>query len=282
MTCKMKTILITGSTDGIGKETAKQLAKKGHRIIIHGRNQDKAQNVKKELNSINPEAAHQIAIADLGSQKKVLDLCSKLKKEEEKIDVLINNAGIYQNSLEYSEDQIEKTIAVNYHSHFILTLLLTPLLKKSSDPRIINFSSMVHSHSLNTDKIWKPESFNGSQAYSDSKLAMILFTFKLDELLNDISVNCLHPGVINTKLLKKGWGGGGASVKKGAKTPVYLALADDIKGVSGNYFVNKRKKKPAATAYSQELQDHLWNKSIEMIRYQEIINKIDDCFLNFN
>ena len=278
----MKTNLITGSTDGIGKETAKQLAKKGHRIIIHGRNQDKAQNVKKELNSINPEAAHQIAIADLESQKQVLDLCSKLKEEEEKIDVLINNAGIYQNSLEYSEDQIEKTIAVNYHSHFILTLLLTPLLKKSSDPRIINFSSMVHSHSLNTDKIWKPESFNGSQAYSDSKLAMILFTFRLDELLNDISVNCLHPGVINTKLLKKGWGAGGASVKKGAKTPVYLALADDIKGVSGNYFVNKRKKKPAATAYSQELQDHLWNKSIEMIRYQEIINKIDDCFLNFN
>ena len=276
----MKTILITGSTDGIGKETAKQLAKKGHRIIIHGRNQDKALNVKKELNSINPEAGHKIAIANLQSQKQVLDLIVKLKEEEDKIDILINNAGTYRNSLEYTEDQIEKTIAVNYHSHFILTLLLIPLLKKSSDPRIINFSSMIHSHTLNIDKIWDPDVFNSSQAYSDSKLAIILFTFKLDKLLNDISVNCLHPGVINTKLLKKGWGAGGSSVKKGAETPVYLALSDEIKEESGYYFINKSKKKPVDSAFSQELQNHLWNKSIKMIRYQEILNKIDEYFLD--
>ena len=275
----MKTILITGSTDGIGEETAKELAEKGHRIIIHGRSQSKAQKVKEELNSINPEADHKIAVADLESQQQVLDLSNSLKVED-KIDILINNAGIYQNKFELTEDQLEKTIAVNYHSQFILTLLLMPLLKNSADPRIINFSSMVHSKNLDPDKIWDPTNFNGSQAYSDSKLAMILFTFKLDKFLDDISVNCLHPGVINTKLLRKGWGAGGSSVEKGAETPVYLALSDEVKGESGSYFVNKKKKRAASAASEQKLQDQLWNKSIEMIKYQEILNEIPAQFKN--
>lgn len=275
----MKTILITGSTDGIGEETAKELADKGHRIIIHGRNENKAQRVKKELKKNNPSAEHKIAVADLESQTEVLDMSSRLKREEEKIDVLINNAGIYQKSLEYTEAQIEKTIAVNYHSHFILTLLLIPLLEKSEDPRIINFSSMMHAQNLEPEKIWKADSFRGSQAYSNSKLAMILFAFKLAEKLDDFSVNCLHPGVINTKLLRKGWGAGGSSVEKGAETPVYLAISDKIKGESGNYYVNKKKKRAAAAAYDKELQNELWDKSLEMIKDQEILNKIPDRFL---
>lgn len=276
----MKTILITGSTDGIGRETAKELAEKGQRIIIHGRSQSKAQKVKEELNSINPEVEHKIAVADLESQQQVLDLSNRLREEENKIDVLINNAGIYQNSLEFSQDQLEKTIAVNYHSQFILTLLLMQLLENSADPRIINLSSMVHSKDLDPEKIWDPTNFSGSQAYSDSKLAMILFTFKLDKILDDISVNCLHPGVINTKLLRQGWGGGGSSVAKGAETPVYLALADEVKGESGSYFVNKKKARATAAASKEELQDRLWQKSIEMIKYEEILNKIPAEFKN--
>ena len=138
---------------------------------------------------------------------------------------------------------------------------------------------MVHAHNLDPEKIWDPINFNGSQAYSDSKLAVILFTFKLDKILDEITVNCLHPGVINTKLLRKGWGAGGSSVEKGAETPVYLALADEVKAESGSYFVNKGKKKAAAAAYKEQLQDQLWNKSIEMIRYQEILNKIPERFL---
>jgi NAD(P)-dependent dehydrogenase (short-subunit alcohol dehydrogenase family) len=275
----MKSILITGATDGIGEETAKQLAEKGHRIIIHGRDKNKAQKVKKELNKINSSADHKISLADLESQKEVFDLSSRLKSEEEKIDVLINNAGIYQNSLEYADEQIEKTIAVNYHSHFILTLLLIPLLQKSEDPRIINFSSMMHGQKLAPDKVWKPDNFSSSQAYSDSKLAMILFTFKLADLLDDFSVNCLHPGVINTKLLRKGWGAGGSSVKKGAETPVYLSISDQIKEESGDYYVNKSKKRAASAAYDRELQDELWNQSLKMIKYQEIVDKIPDRFL---
>ncbi|CCU78748.1 hypothetical protein HSACCH_00887 [Halanaerobium saccharolyticum subsp. saccharolyticum DSM 6643] len=272
----MKNILITGSTDGIGRETAKQLAEKNNRIIIHGQNINKAQRVKKELNKINPKVEPKITIADLESQTEVLDLAVKLQQEEEKIDVLINNAGIYKNKLEFTEEKIEKTIAVNYHSHFILTLLLIPLIEKSEDPRIINLSSMVHAHNLDPEKIWDPVDFNGSQAYSDSKLAIILFTFKLNRVLDEVSVNCLHPGVINTKLLQKGWGGGGLSVEQGAKTSVYLAESEQVKDESGNYYINKKRKKPAAAAYNKELQNEFWNKSFEMIKYQEILNKIPD------
>jgi NAD(P)-dependent dehydrogenase (short-subunit alcohol dehydrogenase family) len=202
-----------------------------------------------------------------------------LKNEEDKIDVLINNAGVYQNRLEFSEDEIEKTIAVNYHSHFILILLLIPLLENSSDPRIINFSSMVHAHNLDIDNISDPIKFNGSQAYSDSKLAMILFTFKLAKILDKIKVNCLHSGVINKKFLQQGWGAGGSSVEQVAETPVYLALSNQIKGESGAYFVNKKKKQAASAASEQEIQDQLWNKSIEMIKYKGILNKISERFL---
>ena len=133
-----------------------------------------------------------------------MELAEKQQESWLKIDVLINNTGIYQKQLEFSQDKIEKSIAVNYHSHFILTLLLMPLLENSADPRIINLSSMVHSKSLDREKIWNPVNFKGSKAYFDSKLAIILFTFKLDKILDNIAVNCLQPGVINTKLLCQG------------------------------------------------------------------------------
>ena len=135
---------------------------------------------------------------------------------------------------------------------------------------------MAHSRNLDPEMIWEPTNFSGSQAYSDSKLAMILFTFKLAQRLDKITVNCLHPGVINTKLLQKGWGAGGSSVEKGAETPIYLALSNEVKEISGTYFVNKKKKRLAAAASKQELQDQLWNKSIELIKHQEILNKIPD------
>jgi NAD(P)-dependent dehydrogenase (short-subunit alcohol dehydrogenase family) len=138
---------------------------------------------------------------------------------------------------------------------------------------------MVHSKNLEPEMIWDPLNFNGSQAYSDSKLALILFTFKLDRLTDQITVNSLHPGVINTKLLRKGWGAGGSSVKKGAETPVYLALSDEVKEISGSYFVNKKKGRTAAAASDKKLQDQLWNKSIEMIKYQGILDMIPSQFL---
>ena len=270
----MKKILITGSTDGIGKETAKKLAQKGHSIIVHGRSSSKIDRTKRELNNINSNPEYYSAEADLSSQKEVIDLAKDLNERHKKIDVLVNNAGTYQNKLQLTEDGIEKTLAVNYHSHFILTLLLLKLLENSQDPRIINVSSMVHAPTIDVEDIWKPRHYDASSAYSDSKLCNILFTFKLDELLDEkFSVNCLHPGVINTKLLKRGWGGGGSSVNKGAETSVYLAVTDEAADESGNYYVNKKKKRPSKSAFDKELQNELWKKSIDMIKYDIDVEK---------
>ncbi|ADQ13735.1 SDR family NAD(P)-dependent oxidoreductase [Halanaerobium hydrogeniformans] len=272
----MKNILITGATDGIGKETARQLAEKGYRIIIHGRSANRTQKVLEELNMINSQANHKIALADLESQKQVLELSINLKEAEDKIDVLINNAALHKQELELNEAGIEKTIAVNYHSHFILTLLLIPLLEKSEDKRIINLASMAHSDNIDLDRVWNPDNYEGSQAYYDSKLAMLLFTFKLAKILDDYDVNTLHPGAISTKLLHQVWGAGGDSVKKGAETPVFLATSDRVKGESGHFFVDKKKKEATAAAYDQDLQEELWDQSIRKIKYQEILDKIPD------
>ncbi|MCC3145133.1 SDR family NAD(P)-dependent oxidoreductase [Halanaerobium sp. Z-7514] len=275
----MKNILITGATDGIGKATAKELAKKGKRIIIHGRSAAKAQKTLKELENLNSEAEHKIALADLESQKEILDLSNNLKAEENKIDVLINNAALHKESFELNEAGIEKSFAVNYHSHFILTLLLFPLLEQSDYRRIINLASMAHSDNINLDKVWNPDNYEGSQAYYDSKLAMLLFTFKLAKILDNYYVNTLHPGVISTKLLHQVWGPGGESVKSGAETPVYLASSAELKGESGHFFVNKKKQKATAAAYDNNLQNELWEKSIKMIKEPEILDQIAARFL---
>ncbi|MFW5788062.1 MAG: SDR family NAD(P)-dependent oxidoreductase [Bacillota bacterium] len=263
----MKTVMITGATDGIGKETAKELARRNYNIIIHGRKLKKAKMLKNILEKINNQPEYYIAIADFSSQQQVINMALELKNDHDKINVLINNAGTYQNKLQYSEDGIEKTLAVNYHSHYILTLMLLDLIQKEDYSRIINFSSMVHSSNIDLDNIWKPDDYSGNKAYSDSKLCIILFTFYLAKPLDNTTVNCLHPGVINTKLLKKGWGIGGSSLKKGAKTPIYLADSDKVAGETGNYYAQKRKKQPARIAYNEKLQKKLWKKSKEQIRY---------------
>jgi len=270
----LKKIMITGATDGIGRETAKKLADKGHNLIIHGRSRSKVDRTIRELKNINPDPDYFAARADLSSQKEVIELSDKLNQEHQKLNVLINNAGTYQKYLQLTEDGIEKTLAVNYHSHFILTLLLIDLIKKAEDARIINVSSMVHAPHIDIEDIWEPEYFDGSSAYSDSKLCNILFTFKLADIMGDeAAVNCLHPGVINTKLLKRGWGGGGRSTAKGAETSVYLAAADEASEYSGSYFVNKKKKEPSRAAHDKELQDELWQKSIEKISYDIEVEK---------
>jgi len=271
----MKKALITGATDGIGRETAKELAKRDYNLIIHGRDRKKAEEVLAELNKINNNRNYDIEIADLESQLKTYQMAERVNSSHKKVDILINNAGTYQQNFKYSQDQIEKTLAVNYHSHFILTLLLLKNIQNSNDPRIINVSSISHSSKIDPDNIWNPNNYDAMKAYKDSKTAMNLFTFKLARLFqNQIAVNCLDPGVIDTKVLRRGWSLNGSSVEKGAITPVYLADSEKVKGETGNYYINKRKSKPASITYDKDLQDQLWNKSIEMIKHQEIKSAI--------
>ena len=164
---------------------------------------------------------------------------------------------------------------MNHLAPFYFTYLVLDILNRSPSPRIINVSSMAHASDLNLETIHSKQSFNAYQSYAWSKLANILFTFRLSDLVKDklITVNCLHPGVINTKLLKAGWGPIGDSVKVGAQTSLFLAISDEVKEISGKCFVNKHIVNPTSIAFDSKVQKALWNYSEEVfgIKY---INKV--------
>jgi NAD(P)-dependent dehydrogenase (short-subunit alcohol dehydrogenase family) len=265
---RKKIVLITGSTDGIGKQTAVEISRAQHSVIIHGRNKGKAEKCAGEIIVSSGNNDVEYTAADFSSLEKVKQMADEIKSRHSYLDVLINNAAIYSKKKIITVDGFELTFAVNYLSHFLLTILLSDLLKKSEGGRIINVSSSAHSNAdfdfgnLNGEKYY--DAYN---AYSISKMGNLLFTMKLAGKLKDekITVNALHPGVISTKLLHAGFGSGGADVSQGAETPVYLSLSDEVKDESGKYFVSKKEAKAASTVYDKNFQSRLWNLSMEMV-----------------
>lgn len=267
---KNKIVLITGSTDGIGLQTAMDLAGLGARVLVQGRNLHKAQlAVEQVMNRSNNKEVEAVS-ADLGSFESIRGLARDIRNRYEKIDVLINNAGVFMNEKEYSRDGYEMTFAINHLAYFLLTGLLLDLIKKSDYARIVNVASMAHAGFIDFENLQAEKHFEGYDAYSRSKLCNILFTFKLAELLTDsqVTANVLHPGVIGTKLLHAGWGGGGADWDQGSKTSVFLASSADLTNISGQYFSNLKPVKPAAIAYDKSIQNELWKKSETMTGLQ--------------
>ncbi len=192
------------------------------------------------------------------------------------LKVLINNAGVFEQSKRLSKDGYEMTFAVNHLAHFALTLLVLPLLSKNQPSRIISVSSMAHSYDIDFSNLQGEKGYSGYTAYSYSKLANILFTFELAERLKNlglnITVNCLHPGVIGTKLLRKGWGIGGGSVEEGARMSVYLAESDDVSNITGEYFRDMRVSSPAEVAYDREVRKKLWeiSEKLTSVKFDEL------------
>ena len=264
-----KTVLITGSTDGIGKETAIELAKKGATVLIHSRSSEKGEQVVTEIKSLTSNNNIEFFSADFTSLNQVKLLSNKINEKYESLDVLINNAGVYMKKRVLTEDRNETTFQVNHLAHFLLTNLLLDIIKKNNPSRIINVSSMAHSSAINFNDLQNEKNYSGYGAYALSKLANILFTFKLaDKLRNTkITVNCLHPGVINTKLLREGFRGGGRDVKAGSKIPVFLASSSKVEGVTGKFFASRikgliqKEQRAADVAYDKDVQDKLWKVS---------------------
>ena len=257
-----KTILVTGSTDGIGKQTALELAEMGARVILHGRNRSKAQRVLKEIRQNTGNDQMDLFIADLSSLSQIRTMGAEIRRKYNRLDVLINNAGVAMNQLELSEDGYEMTFAVNYLAAFALTLHLLELLAQSESSRIINVSSMVHSSSLDFENLGQPRHFDGWDAYCQSKLCNLLFTYELAEKLQNqgVTANCLHPGVIDTKLLRANFSGG-SPVTEGSRKLVFLATAPELATTTGKYFNDNRQTRPAEIAYDPETRKKLWNLS---------------------
>ena len=275
---KNKNILITGATSGIGRSTVLALSSMGASVTFIARNKDKAEILLKELNKKSQNKAAYI-LADLSSQKEVKSAAKEYLKMNRPLDILINNAGLINLKRRETIDGFEETFAVNHLAYFSLTNLLIDKLKESESARIINISSGAHQFvkRMNFDYIQSEKNYKPFKVYSYSKLANILFTRKLSEILKDdnITVNCLHPGVVATgfasqndskfqKFLFKLSKPFMRSSNKGAETSIYLSSSDDVSDVSGKYFYNSKVSKISSGASNEEDTERLWRISMEL------------------
>jgi NAD(P)-dependent dehydrogenase (short-subunit alcohol dehydrogenase family) len=268
---KNKVVLITGATDGIGKQTAIDLAAMNASIILHGRSEARLLKTRDKITRLTNNSQIEIVNSDFASLEQVKSMAEEIRTKFNKMDVLINNAGVYMTEKKLTEDGYEFTFAVNHLGHFLLTNLLIDLLKKQSSARIINVSSVAHSRArLDFDNIDSEKSFDSYNAYAVSKLANVLYTYELARRLQgtNVTVNALHPGVISTKLLWAGFRMKGATVSEGAETSVYLASSGEVNGITAKYFVRKRETASSESSYNIEYQSRMWEASEQMIGRQ--------------
>ena len=271
----MKTILITGSTDGIGKQTALEIAQLGYEVILHGRNEIKGLLVKEDIiRQSGNEHVHYFN-ADLSDFTEISILAEKVKSDFGKLDVLLNNAGVMLKKRTILPNGFETTFMVNHLSYFALTLQLLDLIKESDEGRIVNVSSQAQAGTMDFDNLNGEKYYDMYNAYALSKLENVLFTYKLARQLGDekLTVNALHPGVISTKLLHIGWGSGGSPIETGAKTTFFAATAEEVKYKMGQYFVNARERKSSAISYDKKIQDRLWEISLEYTMLEDPFKK---------
>lgn len=271
----MKHAIITGANAGIGFATAKALLKKGFKISMFCRSKEKAEKAKKELIVLTKNNDVDIFLVDFSSLSSIEKACNGFKSKYKSLDVLVNNAGATFANFELSEDGIEKTMAVNHFGYFATTYHLLPLLSEGS--RIVNVSSKAHyGGKINLDTINEEKGYFVFKQYEISKLANVLFTKYLASKLADkgITVNCLHPGVVKTKIGNKAgskffgfvwslFSSFGLSTDKGAATSIYLASSDEVKDINGMYFDKKKAYKGSDLSRDENLQAKFWSWSEE-------------------
>src|SRR5918997_5893140 len=244
--------LITGATSGIGKATAMGLANMEASVMMVGRDRGRGEAAMAEIKERSGNASVDLILADVSSQKEIRRLADEFREAYPRLDVLINNAGVFRSERITTADGIEETFAVNHLAYFLLTNLLLDTLEAGAPSRIVNVASADHSNAtIDFDDLQGEKGYTGAKAYSQSKLANVLFTHELARRLRGtgVTANCLHPGVVGTNL---GSGVSGAlgflvralrplmkSPKKGAKTSIYLASSPEVEGSSGGYFVKK-------------------------------------------
>lgn len=234
----MKNILITGSTDGIGKLTAIKLAIEGHSVFIHGRNSEKLEATINEIKEISKNENIQGFIADFSNLKEVKQLAEELKNKISNLDILINNAGIYKSSTSENKNGFDMRYVVNYFAPYTLSNLLLPLLKKSKNARIINLSSAAQAP-VNTKTLVGESKEMAGATYAQSKLALTMWSFYLAKVEPELTVIPVNPGsLLNTKMVKEAFGKHWSPADKGAEILFDLAISEKHKNHSGKYFDN--------------------------------------------
>jgi NAD(P)-dependent dehydrogenase (short-subunit alcohol dehydrogenase family) len=259
--------VITGATEGIGKQTAAELAERGFHVVVHGRSEARAKEAAKGISGAD------ICVGDFASLKQVRAMGADLAKRFPRIDVLLNNAGVFAKARTLTEDGFELTVGVNHFAHFVLTHVLLDSLRASDQGRVVHVSSGVHGGGeIDFEDLNLEHGFSGSAAYANSKLMNVLFSNELARRLQNthITSNALHPGVIATKLLREGFGGGGASLSSGARTTTMVASDPSLAKTTGAYFSDARKATASASARDAALAKKFYETSCKLTGTAEI------------
>lgn len=265
--------LVTGSTDGIGRQTARQLAAKGVKVIVHGRSKQKVDATIAWLREQLPGAELDGVSFDLGQLADVRRGAEQLLGLAPKLHVLVNNAGIFATERAVTPEGIEGTFAVNYLGPFLLTELLGPRLTDSATSvpsRVINVSSVAHTRGrIHLDDLQLETSWTGYAAYAQSKLAQVMHAITLADRHepSKLLAYSLHPGVVGTKLLRQGFGPiAGIHPDAGAKTSVMLASGGNEDEPSGSYYSDGVATSPAPAARDEAVRQKLWDLSVQLAK----------------
>ncbi len=264
-----KTVLITGSTDGVGRYVAEKLAAAGANVLIHGRDKERAKSLADDIRR-QGYAGPTFYPADLSSLSGVRQLAEAVLADHKRLDLFISNAGVGSRTLgterRVSVDGYELRFAVNYLSGFLLAYLLLPVIKASAPSRIVNVASLGQ-HPIDFDDVMITKGYNGTRAYSQSKLSQIMFTIDLANELkgSGVTVNSLHPATyMNTTMVREGGITPVSTVEQGGEAILHLAVGDDVAGKSGLFFNGMHEAQANPQAYDVTARKKLRDLSLEL------------------
>jgi len=274
-----KICIITGANSGIGKATALGLAKMNAVVVMLCRSKDTGNIAQKEIISESGNKKVDLLLCDLSSHEQIRKFVSEFKQKYQNLHVLINNAGVMASKRKLSVDGFEMNFAVNHLAPFLLTNLLLDVLKKSTPSRIVNVSSGGHRMAkMDFDDLQSENKKHRlMRVYGVSKLAFMLFSYELSRILDGtgVTVNTLHPGLVNTNLgremSKFGRGFGKLFFKnpeKGAETSIYLASSPEVEGITGKYYIKKEQKESSKESYNEEYAKRLWEISTTLTKLE--------------
>jgi NAD(P)-dependent dehydrogenase (short-subunit alcohol dehydrogenase family) len=270
-----KTCLVTGANAGIGRETVAGLAAQGARVLMVCRHRGRAEGAIEKIRRRVPGADLELLVADLSRLRSVRSLVGDIENRTHRLDVLVSNAGVFSTRRRETEDGFESTFALNHLATFALVDGLLGLLRASAPSRVVVVASAAHDRgTIDFDDLQGERRYRGWRAYAQSKLANVLFAAELARRLpaTEVSANSLHPGVVATKLLLRGivpawlarpWT---ITAEEGARTPLYVATAPGLEGVTGQYFDDCRPKEPSREARDETVATRLWAVSEELTK----------------
>ena len=269
-----KVCIVTGANTGIGKETALGLARLGATVVMVCRDRERGEAAQREIKQKSGNSNVDLMLCDFSSQNSIRQFVRDFTERHNRLDVLVNNAGVVLRQHSMTEDGLESTFAINHLGYFLVTNLLLDVLKKSAPSRVVNVASTAHKYGKLDISGWPTgRNYSSFGAYANSKLANVLFTYELARRLkgSGVTANCLHPGGVGTNLFR----GLPAfmqtliklvtiSPERGARTSIFLASSPEVEGVTGKYFARSKQQQSSVASRDEEAANILWEVSAEL------------------